>query len=1180
MPRNKLSVRRRSLRCENLEQRRLLVASVIEHEGIGHIFWDSVAQVERFDLDAEQWLSPISLQDPTGRLPTKGHVDGDGIYVAYDKSVYRYDLDGSNPEHLINTQETVQAIHTDGDILIVNHSSGLFTRATSIDKTTFTVTDTIDDYLDTIYGSSISRTHNRIFGRTSGTSPSDITYLDYSNDGTFGYNGDSPYHGAYPGGSRTWVFPDERAVVDDSGTVYSTESLTRLNSFGVRIDELDFWEESIPIVLSGQTVTAFSNSLLPTGSKTLSYEPDYFFVNDTNVLAFQFDVNANHGFEVESFSINELNTASPGIEVEPVGLPFTPDKIDLAADGTVLIFSQAHRSLFRWDPVLEAYTDSVPLIGAPEYMAYSATNNVAYLAYESGLIRQIQFDQDSPEETPFATLPSRPAGLATAGEYLFAVDPSGAWVSHYTFAPDGTAIDEKDWNHFSREFVWSEPNRKIYHFRDGTSPNDLHSEEIELDGSIGAQSETPLHGGPFQHPIRVAPDGSVVVLGSGAIFNAETLTQLPYSLSNQISDAAWVDGKLVTLRNIDGVSELQKWAVPTYANVKTHQNERQGYALLAVREDRLLSVNIDDSGVPVFEIYDSDLLPASIVDDGKSRPEIVWDMPEPIYYGDPLTEDQLNANSEVAGDFAYSPELGSVLAAGSEQQLSVVFTPHDNANYQTVTMSVSIDVIGLDYGDAPAGSVSGFASDYPTLAADDGARHIAGDLYLGDAIDSDLDGSVDTWANGDERDDGVSLLTSIIALPNHPSSSSLSVVASDTGVVDAWLDMNRDGDWDDEGEQILKSFQVAAGSQVVPFDLPAGAVAGNTTLRVRLSSAGDLQPTGFANDGEVEDHQVLIQDPSEGFVLDASLIGSSVEIDSDEGVLQFRTDGTVLASVPAWIFSIVNVDGTEQDDVFDVETDAEGEVVVRGSGGDGFDSLVIAGAGALLDLHSLAAGELTDIEQIDIRGVGANRLDLSVEAVGNVTDDATTLAVIHDEDDKVVFGDGWTAQPPRMISEVPYHVLSGDGGAELRVSNPYLLTNPLNSFDVNRSGNVSALDALLIINRLNLVGEDFDGDRLVSSADGMYLDTSKDLKVTALDALRVINQLSVQHAGGEFVDSTISPQASLAADIDGEVEATTDRPNFGISQASSNSVWSYLSDSLVDDAMADEDLLDDEHLLF
>ena len=41
----------------------------------------------------------------------------------------------------------------------------------------------------------------------------------------------------------------------------------------------------------------------------------------------------------------------------------------------------------------------------------------------------------------------------------------------------------------------------------------------------------------------------------------------------------------------------------------------------------------------------------------------------------------------------------------------------------------------------------------------------------------------------------------------------------------------------------------------------AGAAAGDTYARFRLSSTGALTPTGPANDGEVEDYKVLVQAP-------------------------------------------------------------------------------------------------------------------------------------------------------------------------------------------------------------------------------------------------------------------------------------------------------------------------------
>ncbi|MBW8883810.1 MAG: hypothetical protein JF612_03320, partial [Planctomycetia bacterium] len=168
-----------------------------------------------------------------------------------------------------------------------------------------------------------------------------------------------------------------------------------------------------------------------------------------------------------------MKAPTPGQPVNPVGLAYTPDKIELAADGTLLLFSKANQSVFRWNPATQSYGATIPLVGTPDFMAYSAGTNTIYTAYHSGLIRKIDLGAATPTEVPFTSLQDVPIGLATAGQYLFAVDPSGAWNSHYTFAPDGTKVDSVEWNYYSSEYVWNDANQKMYFFRDDTSPNDL-----------------------------------------------------------------------------------------------------------------------------------------------------------------------------------------------------------------------------------------------------------------------------------------------------------------------------------------------------------------------------------------------------------------------------------------------------------------------------------------------------------------------------------------------------------------------------------------------------------------------------------------------------------------------------------------------------------------------------------
>jgi hypothetical protein len=77
----------------------------------------------------------------------------------------------------------------------------------------------------------------------------------------------------------------------------------------------------------------------------------------------------------------------------------------------------------------------------------------------------------------------------------------------------------------------------------------------------------------------------------------------------------------------------------------------------------------------------------------KATPVVTWNKPADITYGTALSGTQLNASTPVAGTFNYNPAGGTVLSAGSNQTLSVTFTPTDTANYNNSSKSVSINVL-------------------------------------------------------------------------------------------------------------------------------------------------------------------------------------------------------------------------------------------------------------------------------------------------------------------------------------------------------------------------------------------------------------------------------------------------------------------------------------------------------
>ncbi|MBZ0114372.1 MAG: Ig-like domain repeat protein [Thermoanaerobaculia bacterium] len=193
-----------------------------------------------------------------------------------------------------------------------------------------------------------------------------------------------------------------------------------------------------------------------------------------------------------------------------------------------------------------------------------------------------------------------------------------------------------------------------------------------------------------------------------------------------------------------------------------------------------------------------------------------------------------------------------------------------DGSYLTSTTTESHQVDGTDYGDAPA--------PYPVELANDGARHGFGSLFLGTSVDADADGQPSAGALGDDQDgdddeDGVSFGTGLVI----GSSVDLTVIASEPGLLDAWVDFGGDGAWLEAGDRIASAVPLAAGNNTVSVVAPTGAVLGTTVGRFRLSSLGVAEATGAAADGEVEDHTVTVTDGVAPQVLIVSDLGG-VEI--------------------------------------------------------------------------------------------------------------------------------------------------------------------------------------------------------------------------------------------------------------------------------------------------------------
>ena len=190
-----------------------------------------------------------------------------------------------------------------------------------------------------------------------------------------------------------------------------------------------------------------------------------------------------------------------------------------------------------------------------------------------------------------------------------------------------------------------------------------------------------------------------------------------------------------------------------------------------------------------------------------------------------------------------------------------------------------VGTANLDYGDAPDLSPGDGQGDYQTKPGRGPSHVVDGATFLGTGVDPETE----AFKDGDPEDDGVVVnngaTTKLLHGENFIAGQSytLDVTTAGTGVLNAWIDFNRDGDFDDTGEQI--AVNETPGSNLITLDItvPLGAVAGDTYARFRYSSVIDLGPNDAAPDGEVEDYQITLVagDPALKLVKRITNVGGS-----------------------------------------------------------------------------------------------------------------------------------------------------------------------------------------------------------------------------------------------------------------------------------------------------------------
>jgi hypothetical protein len=189
-----------------------------------------------------------------------------------------------------------------------------------------------------------------------------------------------------------------------------------------------------------------------------------------------------------------------------------------------------------------------------------------------------------------------------------------------------------------------------------------------------------------------------IFLSIGA-FNIAKAQTVPTAVTVTASSAAMVYGSAVpTITAIYSPSITTPLAVPTCSTVVTSTSPVGSYASTCS--------GASDPNY-TFSSYTNGSVSVT-----QATPTITWANPADIISGTALSATQLNATASVSGTsvpgtFVYTPAIETILSAGTNQTLSVAFTPTDTADYTTATSSVAINVT------APQSSSGGSSTPSP-----------------------------------------------------------------------------------------------------------------------------------------------------------------------------------------------------------------------------------------------------------------------------------------------------------------------------------------------------------------------------------------------------------------------------------------------------------------------------------
>jgi hypothetical protein len=567
----------------------------------------SPARIERYDLANERWLPAVALST----APTALAVAGDGVYLAYDRSIVRRSLDLGAETQVANTVAPTKQLFVFGDYLYHNGTSTSDWSLTyvSIHRTSLQPGGAValKSGSNAYRHIATSGSLRAGFSRGAGGSPDVVEKFTFGADGSIvAAGGSSGITYRYPAAKRVYLLPGDALIADDAGSVYRTSDLAFVGSFGSGFDDLAFRSDHATILLRGnklasvpaETITATNTAELPRYGQRI-------FTRGTDTFVFGRAETANGTFSVTKVAATDFKPPTATILNEPPVGPYSVDDAFLGADEAVHVFSRTLEGLVRWSARTRSFLPTVKLRSAPLVASHQPESNRALFYYPDGSITRLPLGAGKPVEQRVGAMNLRTRALIDLGDRVL-LNVSHAQDSGDTrmlLGPGATLVQQPGYGYFSTARIWLSGTRRLYSAGQTYSTGTFQYEVLPETGELPAGTATSATANLLT-PLRFNPEGALAVSGNGVVVNADLVSV--GALANDISDAAWLSDGLYTLRALDGQSELQRWTGASYLRSKTLMLPGTPVRLFRLSDLQLVAVT-SAGRLPLFTVLNQGL---------------------------------------------------------------------------------------------------------------------------------------------------------------------------------------------------------------------------------------------------------------------------------------------------------------------------------------------------------------------------------------------------------------------------------------------------------------------------------------------------------------------------------------------------------------------------------------------